>query len=291
MRASEITRLKRNFVLLSLGPVIVALILITVLPFVMNLSNSLHYYELSDPLGYRFIGLANYKNAVLDKDFQYSLMITFLFMGVVISAEFFLGFGAAILMSRRSRGQRALVTMALLPFILTPIATSYLWRIMYNPSVGVFDYFLRVLHLPESIWIADPRCALLAVALVDIWQWSPFMMLILLAGLLALPKEPFEAARVDGAHCWQIFTRITFPLMAPISGSAVLLRIIDSFKTFDIIFVLTRGGPGRATEVLNIHTYLAGFNYLRMGYASALAIIMLILLIAISMILVRRLRL
>ena len=291
MRTSEIARLKRNFVLLSLGPVIVALVLITVVPFVINLSNSLHYYDLSDPSGYRFTGLANYWNAVLDKDFQYSLAITFLFMGVVITAEFFLGFGAATLISRRSKGQRALVTVALLPFILTPIATSYLWRIMYNPSVGIFDYFLRVLHLPESTWIANPRYALLAVALVDIWQWSPFMMLILLAGLLALPKEPFEAARVDGAHCLQIFTRITFPLMAPISGSAVLLRIIDSFKTFDIIFVLTRGGPGRATEVLNIQTYLVGFNYLRMGYASALAVIMLIILIAISMILVRRLRL
>jgi len=127
VRTSEIARLKRNFILLSLGPVFVALILITLVPFAINISNSLHHYDLSDPSGYRFTGLANYRDAILDKDFQYSLVITFLFMGVAITAEFFLGFGAATLISRRSKGQRAIVTVALLPFILTPIATSYLW--------------------------------------------------------------------------------------------------------------------------------------------------------------------
>jgi len=276
-------------VLLSLVPVVAALILITVVPFVMNVRNSLFYYDLTDPLGCRFVGAGNYWSAFRDSGFQYSLLITFVFMAMTISTEFFLGFGAAILASRRVKGRRIILTAALLPFILTPIALSYLWRIMYNPSLGVLNYFLRVLGLPESSWIADPRYALLAVGLVDIWRWSPFMMLILLAGLLSLPREPFEAAHVDGASSWQVFLRITFPLMLPVSGSAVLLRMIDSFKTFDIVFVLTRGGPGRATEVLNIHTYLAGFNYLRMGYASALAIVMLVLLITMCLVLVRRL--
>ena len=291
MRKSELERLKRNFVLLSLGPVIIVLVLITVLPFIINLSNSLHNYDLSNPLGYRFIGLENYKAIFIDSEFQYSFLITLMFTSGTVVSEFFLGFGAALLVNKKIKGRRVIVTMAVLPFILTPVAVCYLWRTMYSPSLGIINYFLRILHLPESTWIASPRSALFSVGLVDVWQWSPFMMLILLAGLMSLSKELFEAAQMDGANSWQMFTRITFPLMAPISGSAILLRTIDSFKTFDIIFALTRGGPGRFTEILNIYIYLTGFTYLRMGYASALAIIMLILVLSISIFMVRKINL
>ena len=274
---------KKVFVLTSLGPAVVVLALVTILPFFMNISNSLRDYYLVRPDRAVFVGLENFKRVVLyDRSFWRSLFVTFVFTGGSVAITFWLGFLIASLLSKGGVFPNVVRAGMLLPMAATPVAVAFTWRIMYSPSLGVINYFLRLLGLPQSAWIGDPKTALLSVILVDVWQWTPFISLIMLAGFMSLPQEPFEAAAIDGAGSWQIFYFVTLPLLKPIAAVALLFRIIDSLKTFDIIFVLTRGGPGNATETLNLHTYLKAFSYLRIGEASALAIIMLILVIVFS---------
>jgi len=278
----------RVFILFTLGPALFVLALITIFPFVINIINSLRRYYLIDPRGPTYIGIENFWRIFFtDSEFWHSLFITLCYTGGAVTFEFWLGLGIALLLNSDSKFRKRMRTVLLLPMAATPVAVAFIWRIMYSPSLGIINFFLRTLNLPESTWIGDPNTALLSLVIVDVWQWTPFMMLIFLAGLAALPPEPFEAARVDGAGDWQIFAHVTLPLLKPIAFIALLFRSIDAFKTFDIIFVLTRGGPGNSTQTLNLYTYLKGFSYLRMGYASALAIIMLIIVIIMSQLIVK----
>ena len=274
---------KRRFIVTSLAPALISLILITVVPFIINIINSFRDYYLVNPKGPTFIGLENFKQILFnDASFWHSLWVTLLFTAGCILIEFWLGLGIASLLSSGGPFRNVVRSILILPMAATPVAVSFTWKIMYSPSLGIINYFLELLHIPGSSWVGDPKTALLSVILVDAWQWTPFMMLIMLAGFMSLPSEPFEAATVDGAKDWQIFRYITLPLLKPVAFTALLFRIIDALKTFDIIFVLTRGGPGNATETLNLYTYLKGFSYLRIGEASALAIIFLIIIIVIS---------
>lgn len=283
---------KRVFMITMLGPAIIVLFMLTIFPFVYSVYMSINKFYMANPNSARFIGLGHYIEIFLgDPVFWASLKRTIIYAATAVSCELLLGMLVASSLEGISRGKGFFRTIFLLPMAATPIAIAFAWRIMYNPTLGIINYFLKILNMDAVEWISDPSLALISLILVDIWQWTPFMVLMLLAGLMSLPEAPFEAAKVDGASGWQIFTRLTLPLMEPIILIALVFRLIDAFKVFDTIFVMTGGGPGEATQTLNVYTFLTGFSYLRIGYAAALAIIMLIIVIVVCQLLLRRSRL
>ena len=178
-------------------------------------------------------------------------------------------------------------TILILPTMMTPVVVGLIWRFMYNPELGMANYLLSFLGLGPFNWLGNRHLAMYAVMFADIWQWTPFMALVMLAGLQALPDEPFEAASIDGASGLQMVRYITLPLLRPTMLVAVLIRLMDAFKSFDLIFVLTGGGPGMTTEVLSFHIYRTGFKFFHMGYAAAMSYVMLVIVVLVSQILIR----
>jgi multiple sugar transport system permease protein len=216
--------------------------------------------------------------------------ITFYYVGLVLTAELLLGFGIASILSGMTLGRGLVTTLIVLPMAAAPVAITFIWRFMYNPSVGIFGYLLESVGLPQIQFLSDARWVIPSLAMVDIWQWTPFMVLILTAGLMSLPQEPFEAATVDGASKWQELWYLGLPMMRPFILVALLFRGIDAFKTFDYIYILTKGGPGTASETLNLRTFQTGIQFLHMGEASAMAILMLIVIIIFSKVLIGRMQ-
>ena len=269
-------------------PSIVVLCISTLYPFIYNLHTSLFCYNLSDPPDRKpFIGIQNYVTVLYDESFWASVRRAVYFIGGAVSLEFLLGFGIALLLGKKSRFRDALRIILMIPMMLTPVTVALMFRIMLNPSIGIVNYVLSVLGLPTSSWASSSRTVIPTLILVDAWQWTPFVTLIIYAGLLSIPIEPLEAARVDGASTWQTLKYLIIPWLRPVFTVALLFRVIDAIKTFDIIFAISQGGPGDASQTLNIYTYFTAFTYLRFGYASALAIILLILVILTSQFIIR----
>lgn len=267
-------------------PTVVVLGVISMLPFFYNIWIGLHDYYLLYPQDMTFIGLKNYLNIILDPSFWSALGRTVYFSGIGVSLELALGMGIALLLSRDFPGKGVMLTLLLMPMVLTPIAAAYMWRIMYSPSLGIINYLLSFLHIRGLEWTADYNLAIPSLILVDVWQWTPFMALILSAGLMSMPTELFEAAVVDGATSWQCFRHLILPLLKGQIMVALLIRLIDSLRTFDIIYAMTGAGPGHASETLNLYVYFTAFRDLDMGRASALGIVFLFIVIAVCTLLV-----
>ncbi len=195
----------------------------------------------------------------------------------------------AVLFSREFRGNRLVRTLLLIPMLLAPIVAGLIWRFMYNPQIGIINFLLRLVHIRGPVWLGDPSVALPAVVLVDVWQWAPFMFLMLFTGMASLPVDVFEAAMVDGTSGFQRFFLITLPLLRPIILVAVVIRVIDTLRIFDTIFVLTRGGPADITEVLSIYTYKVGMNFFRIGYATTMSYFLLVIITIVSKLFIDRL--
>ena len=201
--------------------------------------------------------------------------------------QFPVGFGLAVLLNRLRRHQELLATLLLIPTIISTSVAGFQWVQLFNYQFGPINYLLGLLHLPQPTWTADPALALPCLIFVDFWQWTPFMTLLMFAGLRSLPGAIIDAARVDGSTGWQIVWRIYLPLLRPVIGIAVILRILMAFKLFDIIYVLTAGGPGTVTENLAFFTYVQGFRYFNMGYAAALSLLQLIAVTVLAQLLIR----
>ncbi|MGI6776802.1 MAG: carbohydrate ABC transporter permease [Acetivibrionales bacterium] len=262
--------------------------IITLGPFIYDVYLSLtdRYLASSDPV--QFVGLMNYVNILKDKGFWNAVLVTAIYIFLAVSIELVLGFIMALLFQIEFRGKKIVRSAILLPMVATPIAIAFMWRIMYNPNIGIINYLLSLVNITGIEWVSSQNTALISVILVDIWQWTPFMFLILSSGISALPKDPFEAAIVDGASSIQILKHVMLPLLKPIITIGLVFRLVDSFKSFDTIYVLTGGGPGTATETLNIQVYLNAFKYLKMGHACALSIIMIIIIIFVCNFVVKR---
>ena len=275
-----------------LAPALISLVAVVVFPLVFSLSLSFNQWNIIRIGGWAWVGISNYIEILFhDSYFFSSLKVTLLYLIGTIPIQFGLGLIIALLLQNiTGKISGFLRTTLIIPTVMTPIVVGIIWRLMYNPDLGTLNYFLTLFGFSPINWTGLPRTALFSIMIADIWQWTPFMALILLAGLQSLPVEPYEAAIVDGASSWQIFRYITFPLLTPTILVALLIRIIDSFKTFDIIFVLTQGGPGRTTETMNYYTYRYGFKFFHMGYTSALSWILLVVVTIISMILIKLLR-
>jgi len=225
----------------------------------------------------RFIGFSNYAHLFHDSLFWTSLGVTAVFAVSVLTVQLLVGLAIALALDRLPRYQQILATILLIPSILSPSVVSFQWKQLFDYNSGVLNFALGVLHLPLQGWTASARGALPALVLVDFWEWTPFMVLLMFAGIKSMPRPVFEAARVDGSSGWQVLVFQTLPLLRRVIAIAVILRLIGAFKIFDIIYVLTAGGPGISTESLAFYTYVQGFRYFDLGYSTAMAFITLIL--------------
>ncbi len=266
--------LDRNLSWIFPLPAVVAVLLLVVGPIFANLVFSLQARSWGGFPIPHFIGLGNYWAAVQDPRFWNSVANMFYFTVIAVPVEAVLGLAVALLLNRKIFLKGLIRTLVLLPMIATPVAIGLIWALMMNPELGILNHFLQVIGLPRILWATSPTLAIPSIALVDIWEWTPFMALILLAALQSLSSEPLEAAAIDGANAWQRLVRIVIPLIRPAIVIALILRTIDALKTFDIIYVITQGGPGTASETLNVFAFKTSFLYLRVGYAASLLVVL-----------------
>lgn len=274
---------------LMLLPALLILALITLPPFFYAIYLSLHDIDITKPyLGRNFVGLDNFVKIFSDKRAVGSFLNTGLLIGSMVAIEFLLGLVLALVIDSFFKKSTWLITLIILPMTFPRVVVGLVWRVMLNPIVGVINYLLQPFGGGSVDWLARPGLALFSIILVDVWQWTPFMVLMLLAGLQSLPREPFDAARVDGAGDMHIFRFITLPLLQPIIVVAVIFRIIDAMRTFDIVYILTRGGPGTSTETVDIFAYYMGISEAgRISYAAAVSLVVLYLTIVLITIFLR----
>ncbi|MBA7688966.1 Trehalose transport system permease protein SugA [subsurface metagenome] len=277
---------RKRIPLLMVLPVLIYLFALTIVPLVYMWVLSFSEYNLSRSEQMSFVGLRNYFDAFQDTEFYNSLTVTLIYVAAAVGIEFVLGFAIALLLSKDFRGVGVFRTIIIMPMMCTPVVAGLVWRYIFSPEIGMANYLLSILKIPKLVWLGDPNLAVVSVVLVDIWQWTPFVVLVLIAGILSLPNEPYEAALIDGASSWQLFRYITVPLLRNVILITVLLRVIDAFKIFDQIWVLTRGGPALRTEVLSIFIYRIGLRFFSMGRAAVLSIMMLFVVIGLSQILI-----
>jgi multiple sugar transport system permease protein len=254
---------------------------------------SFHFCDLRRGGRWIFAGLDNYGEALFgDARVWSSLKNTFSIGIPAISLEFGIGLGLALLLNRKIVGKRIITSLLITPIMISPIVAGLIWRMLYHEKYGAINGIIRSLGINiQPAWLADPKLAVLAVIFTDVWEWTPLVMMVLLAGLQSIPLEPYESARIDGASPFQIFGYITLPLLRLPIMAAIVIRFIDTIKLFDIVYVLTMGGPAGKTETISFYTYLVGFRYFRMGYAAALSYLLLILTIILTTAFIRLMRL
>jgi multiple sugar transport system permease protein len=254
------------------GPALVALFLIVVLPIAYNLYLAFTRWTIG--LGQpRFVGFDNFLELVSDERVLNGVKVMACFSGASLALELSLGLAIALYFNREFRGSEVVQAIYIFPFAATPVAVALIWRIMLNPEIGVLNYLLRSVGLPASGWISSQQMVIPSLVLVDVWKWTPMITLIVLAGLKSLPHDPYEAARIDGASAFQIFWHITLPLIRPVLIAALMLRSLDNLKEFDMIYTITQGGPGIASETLYLYSYNVGFSFFKAGYGSALMVV------------------
>ena len=269
---------ERHYLIL-LAPLLIFVAMIAIYPLLFSIVISFFKYRLTDPSQTRtFVGLGNYLRAFKDPQVVAAVSNTLIFSAGTVILEIVLGLGLAFLLASEGRAMRVVRSSLLIPMALPPLVVGLVWKSLYNVDFGVIPYYLKSLgiHMGHGP-LGELSAAMPAVILIDVWQWTPLLMVIFLAGIKNLPHEPYEAARVDGATRWQSFWYLTLPMLKPTFLVALLLRTMQSFKVFDIIYATTGGGPGTATTVLNFHIYTIGMVFFKMGYAAAMANILLII--------------
>ena len=283
-------RLRKESAIPWITPAIFTLIVVAIIPTIFLFYLSLHNWELGNPWNSRtFIGLKNFVDVFKDEQFINSLLVTFKYCIAVVIIEFLLGFSIANYMKGQNQRIKFFILISLIiPLTMTPSVVGLIWRSYFNSTAGIINFFVDIIFGTKINWFSKNN-ALLTTILVDSWQWTSFVTIMLYSGLEALPQECFEAASMDGASGWEKIKYITLPLLKPIILIALLLRIMDAFKMFDVIFVMTEGGPGNATELLSLHIYRIGFFHTGyIGRASAIAVILLVIIIVFSQILIRK---
>ena len=271
------------------APAVAVLFLLVVLPIAFNLY--LAFTKWTVGLGQpRWIGFDNFVELVTDERVWNGVWVMMLFSGLSLALELGLGLAIAIYFNREFRGSELVQAIYIFPFAATPVAVALIWRIMLNPEIGVLNYLLRSVGLPGSLWVSSEHTAVLSLVMVDVWKWTPMITLIVLAGLKSLPPEPYEAARIDGASAFQIFRHITLPLIRPVLIAALMLRSLDNLKEFDMIYTITQGGPGTASETLYLYSYQVGFGFFKAGYGSALMVVVFLIVLVFNVVM-NRLRL
>jgi multiple sugar transport system permease protein len=270
---------------LLLAPAVITLAALTLYPFVYSVYVSLFRFRQGKMAD--FIWFGNYLKLMGDGQFWNSLRVVVVFSLIAVLLEFVLGLALALFLSQNLKLRGLWRSLVIVPMMLTPVVVGVMWRLMLNPGIGVVNYFLQSLGLPPVEWLSSGGWAFTSIIIVDVWNWTPFMFLILLAGLESLPVEPFEAARIDGATPLQIFFDHTLPLLKPSILIALLIRTMDSLRIFDQVFILTQGGPGTSTEVASLYLYKTAFKFFDQGYAAAGLFVLLFIVTVISQLYIR----
>lgn len=276
---------------LFLSPALIFLLFANVYPICYALYMSFFTYNRLIPGSVPvWNGINNFVELMTDPKVIDSIIRTVSFVGITVVIEFLFGVLIALLITTKLRGMEYLRGFFLVPMMMTPVVAGTLWRIMFNSLYGPFNYFLGLLGLPKPTWLGDPATALPSIMIVEVWQMTPIVIFILAAGIQSLPVDIYKQAQVDGASNWHVFTKITLPLLKPVFYVALLLRIMDAFKIFDTIYVMTYGGPGKATELISMFIYKEGLKYFKIGRASALSVMFLIIIFLISINFLRRIQ-
>lgn len=283
-------RRDRRFGWLMASPTLGLLFLVILFPVIWAFFTSLYDYTLIKPNFDTFTGSGNFINAAEDGEFRHSLWLTAFFVIAVVLLEFVLGFLVALALNKVERFKAIYYVILLCPLLMNPVIVGLIWRMLLHPNLGIVNYLLSVVWIAPVNWLGSTSVAIWTIILVDIWHQVSFMIVLLLAGLSALPKEPYEAARVDGASPLQCFWRITLPLMRPVIVVTLLIRLIFAVKTYDLIYIMTRGGPGVATDFISYFIYRTAFVSLNIGEASAMSIILLGIILALTLYLYRYMR-
>ena len=285
---------KRGIPILFLAPAMVTLLGITVFPLLYELRLAFSSWELTVSTESQFVGVQNFIEILFkDQRFWSAMRVTAILMGFGVAIQLGLGTGLALLLNRLRAWRTPMVSLLLIPVMIAPVVAGFQFRMIYHDQFGPLNYVFELVtfgHWRGFAWIADPKVALTAVMLTDIWQWTPFLMLIVLAGLQSISPELYEAAKVDGATSWESFIYITAPLLLPFVVIGILIRAMDCFKLFDIIYLVTGGGPGNVTETVSFYTYLQGFKFFSLGYTAAMAFVQLVVIIVIAQIFLRLLK-
>jgi multiple sugar transport system permease protein len=273
---------------LLLAPAVLIVLAVLVYPLWDGLRASLMFYRYGKPIS--FVGLDNYIQLWTDAQFLNSLWVTVRFVFFSVAIETILGLALALFCLREFYGIRLLRTILIIPMVITPVVVAIVFRLIYASDAGMLTAFSEAMGGGQVQILGDPLKAFIGLVALDVWDWTPLMFLILLAGLQSLPQEPFEAARVDGAGAWRTFVDHTLPMLKPVLAIAIVLRTIDCFGTFDQVFVLTRGGPGEATRLVSIFGYDTAFKFQQTGYAAALFVTVGLIILAFALFAVRMLK-
>jgi multiple sugar transport system permease protein len=258
----------------------IVVLAVIIFPWVYTIWMSLHEWKVgSAPT---FVGLANYLRLPGDARFVESIGHTLVYTALSVVLPLVFGTLAAVVFHQNFPLRGLLRGLFIMPMMATPVAIALVWTMIFNPQLGVLNYLLSLIGLPPQLWVFHPATVIPSLVLVETWQWTPLVMLIVLGGLAAIPTEPYESALIDGANFWQMFRYITLPLILPFIFIAGMIRLIDALKSFDIIFAITQGGPGSASETVNLYLYSVAFVYYDIGYGSAIALVFFVLIVMLA---------
>jgi multiple sugar transport system permease protein len=281
----------RRIIMWFIMPTLILLIVMNIFPLIYSLFLSFTNYSVIADKAPEWVGIQNYQNILSDQRFWTNFATTGRYALLSVALQTLIGFGLALLLRNKFKGSGLITTLILVPMMLSPIVVANFWKLMFNPSVGIFNYLLGYTNINTSPeWLGRSDLALWAIVIVDVWMWSPFVMLLCLAGLSAIPEYLYEAAAIDRASVWFQFRRITLPQVMPLLLIAVLFRTIEAFKQFDLVMGLTGGGPSDVTETVSIRLYKLAFQgQYDTGTSSALAYVILVVIIAVSNLYIRSL--
>jgi len=230
-----------------------------------------------------FVGFENFTRMIVDPNVWESIWVTIRFGFWTITIEVVLGVGLALMLEKPIRGASIFRTIFILPLMVSPVVVALIWRYLFDARVGWINYYLGYLGIEPQVWLGDPSLAFFAIVLTDIWQWTPFIFIIVIAGLQALPSEVLEASRIDGANWWQQIFLVKLPMIKSILVIALLMRLIDVFRALEVMYIMTGGGPGRSTELLSLHIYNRAFATQQLGYASAISVLLIVIVFLLSL--------
>ncbi|MDH3661482.1 MAG: sugar ABC transporter permease [Alphaproteobacteria bacterium] len=264
-------------------PALIVILAVIVFPWFFTIWMSVHDWQITQTQ--TFTGLDNYLSLLSDQRFLESIVHTLYFTVLAVILPVIFGVFSAVIFHQRFPWRGVLRAVFIMPMMATPVAVALVWTMMFHPQLGVLNYLLTSIGLPEQLWVYDQATVIPSLVMVEVWHWTPLVMLIVLGGLAALPTEPYESALIDGASQWQMFWHITLPLVMPFIMVAIIIRTIDALKAFDTIFVITQGGPGTASETINIYLYLQAFSFYNIGHASAVVVVFFVLIVILSLLL------
>ena len=282
---------ERHLRVLMLAPAMIVLLALTIFPSIYMFVAATTRISPNPDVPWQFAGANNFLRLLFDGEFHVGLRNTLIFTVFSVAAEFLLGLGMALLLDKYIRRLNFLKTVLMLPMMLPPIAVAITWKLIYEPQFGVLNEIMFRLGLPLQAWAGDVNLAMFSIILADVWQWTPFIFLLMLAGLASLPAEPYEAAAIDGASGWRQFWDLTLPFLKPVIAIALLLRIMDALRLFDLVFVLTGGGPANSTKTLSLYIYQVAYRFADPSYAAAISLFVLFVTVTFSTWFIKRMRL